>query len=152
MSRGTRTSLLRSFYLFASTCGDLVLELGGPGAEKRICPGVPPQDSKGSYVCYQRISSEDDVLLSGKVTQQKHSILQIDVWASDPDKREALVEIVREIMRRWLGQWGDLVIERVPRKILDVDGIAETDDASGERDWRTTLRYHVWHRNLKEVA
>ena len=122
----------------------------GPAAADRIRPEAVPQGQRGAFVVYQRLDTTDHKIVHGEIIHLHDSLVQITVWADDPDTRERVAVAVKVAMRQWRGTWDDVEIRTV-RKDYDADSTEDASDASEQRDWRTTLRYVIWHRNLQEA-
>lgn len=129
--------------------------LMGTGYATRIRPEVVPLEEDYAlgkpHLVVQRIGTTHVRPLSGETFSFHQSNVQVDVWAKDAQERDNLAQAVRLAMRpnRFRGVRSGLDIRDVSLD-LDTDSSSSAVDGSEELDWRTMLRFSIWHRNLTE--
>lgn len=142
----TILSALRAYLVQVTAITTLL----GTGYAARIKPSQIEQGIAGDHLTLHRLDTRDIRKLHGETFTFHDSDVQINVWARDVQDRENLAEQVRIAMRRFTGEWGGVQIRSVEKTGDHDDDFDEQDGGEG-RDWRTVLRFTVWHRNLQEV-
>lgn len=126
--------------------------MGGATAAERVAldaiddPRIPYR-AGAPHLVFSCIDAPESRLLDGSYVDFTRTAWQFDVWARTPTERANVAEALREALRAFCGLWLGHEVRRGGTTIeMDFGTSDVAPDASGERDYRQTLRVGFWKR------